>query len=221
MKMNNSPENAKITYRIFILLSLLLFTASCSDNITNIGDEIVIGITILPGDVELRTQEEVNLLRGLREIRGRLSIGPSQGIGAITDLTPLLSLENVGESIRIYGNLNLTSLDGLNNLSLVSGDFSLRDNPLLTNLHGLGSLGGVQGISIYRMVNFQSFEGWQINSGLINNLNISECDQLADFHGLENVEILNYLGIQDCNNLASLEGLSGVTQMNGLSLRDV
>ena len=128
--------------RIFVILGpmalMMIFLIGCSDNITNV--EVIEGVTIIPGDVRLQSQEDVNHLEGLVEIQGKLTLTSSSGTDPIIDLSPLATLRTVGDDLFIAGLNEIESLTGLENLSNLGGQLRLLHNLKLSNIEGLKNI---------------------------------------------------------------------------------
>ncbi|MFO7609946.1 MAG: hypothetical protein R6X35_12260, partial [Candidatus Krumholzibacteriia bacterium] len=92
---------------------------------------------VFEGDVIVRSQDEVESLRGIERISGRLQI---QSGTSVTDLTPLAGLRAVGR-LSIGSNMALASLAGLDSVDVAPGGVvEITSNPLLEDLRGLGSV---------------------------------------------------------------------------------
>ena len=110
-----------------------------------------------PGDLQLRTQDEVeNKFDDYEEVIGNLIIGdPSGQPSDINDLSKLKTLSYVGENLVILGNVELSNLDGLNNIISIGTSLTIKNNPLLgnccsirelvTHLEQVGTLIQIQG----------------------------------------------------------------------------
>lgn len=139
-------------------------------------------LRVIGGSLGLFSNDRLNDLEDLtvNEIRGELSL---QGNAQITSLAPLARLELIGglniqrtaltnliglenatvlSGISISDNLQLESLEGLQNVSQVESNVFLKNSPLLTNLEGLNGL-----------------------ETLGNSLSIYDCTNLTDFCALE------------------------------------
>lgn len=96
------------------------------------------GSGICEGDRTVRTVSELEKLReeGCREITGYLSIQAANDEPSIISLIDLAELESVG-GIGISNQPALTSLEGLESLTVVAEDFVVENNPRLASLRGL------------------------------------------------------------------------------------
>jgi len=88
-------------------------------------------------------------LANLHGLENLTSVGGTLGIRENPNLTSLQGLNNLTSagSIGIYDNNNLSSLDGLNGLTTITGSFMLRDNDALTSL-GMDALARI-GVGLY------------------------------------------------------------------------
>jgi hypothetical protein len=188
------------------------------------------GTGIFNGDAILETQAEVDNFN-FTEITGQLTVSESSS-GAITNLTGLTSLTTVGDGISIDNNSNLTSLNGLNNLSSITGSFDtlgegiglkISNNDGLTSVTALGNLTSLNGnltiSSNNLLAGLQGLEGLTVING---NLSIGNNDQLTSLVGLNNITTVNGLGlfgggmgIGGNDSLTSLNGLDSLVIING------
>ncbi|WP_435579200.1 hypothetical protein, partial [Gilvibacter sp.] len=168
-----------------------------------------------PGSVVLTTQAEVDnfavMYPGCTTINGSLRIdGPD-----IVDLTPLASLTTI-EDGPFLGNLiiqnctSLASLDGLNNISLVSAGFSLLQNPLLTDLLGMEGLTSVNSLTIFDnplLTEITALSNVTGSSGI----SIGSNNSLLNLNGLEGITSAGIIEVFDNAVMTSIGGLSGLT----------
>ncbi|HFA50018.1 MAG TPA: hypothetical protein ENJ95_13500 [Bacteroidetes bacterium] len=146
------------------------------------------GTVICPGNLTLSSQAEVNAFGNCEIIDGQLTI---QG-GDITDLSPLDALKEVTGALVIIGNSNLSTLEGLNNLTSIGG-LVLIDNPLLQNLLPLSNSSSEEsGVLILRKNN-----------------------SMSDLKGLEGITGTRSLDIRENANLQTLEGLDNLAIADG------
>ncbi len=201
---------------------------------------------IFQGDVQLTTQEEVDLFGegSYTAISGRLVIGnPDSFNSSISDLTPLSSLTTVGsdlvvikneglESISplsnitsslrdlmISSNPNLTSLVGLHNIETSIGTLIIGGNSNLKNLTGLEGLISAQTFLISANSSLTSLDGIDNLVQISNRLDISVNAILNDLTALENITEVYDLNIFSNSQLTSLNGLSNVALINNLSIQ--
>lgn len=110
----------------------------------------------------------------------------------ITDLSSLQVLTGSLAAFEIRSCPNLTSLDGLENITFFGNDaldgFILRDLPLLTSIDSLINLNSITG-----------------------EFTIRTCAQLTNLNGLNNlVDVYGSVILRDNNNLQSLNGLNAL-----------
>ena len=216
--------------KIFLLtiVSSILFSCATDDNI----DRQILPVIVFNGNITLKTQAEVDAIgaQGYNVINGYLNIGdrstetnvpvPSD----ITDLSPLSSIVSVTRQVEIQSNPMLTSLDGLSNLSVVSG-LIINDNENLTSLDGLTNLKGIDSnqiltgqsifsggvISLLDNPSLTSIEALNsITPQIISRVSINNTG-LSSLQGLENITGIATLLIIDNDNLASLAALQGLS----------
>lgn len=83
----------------------------------------------------------LNGCQSLRTIKKTLSVNDNKGLCHITDLSGLTKVAG----LFFCNNFNLTTLDGLEQITEINGALTIRDNPVLQNLDGLRGLRSVSG----------------------------------------------------------------------------
>lgn len=175
----------------------------------------------IEGDIHIFGTDIVNLngLINVTEFYGNVSIEYT----SLPDLSGLDSVISIGGNLKIgdwyFGNYDLTSLEGLNNLSYIAGELTIARNTELINLIGLDNLDSVGGnlnigywdwdcvgnpslLSLAGLENLISIGG---------TLGIRRNKQLISFTGLLNlVSVHGSLDIYDNDNLNSLTGLDNI-----------
>jgi len=93
-------------------------------------------------DYVLSTQAEVDALgaTGCDSVAGNLEI---EYVTDITSLDGLSNITSVGRNLTVGDNDVLTNLDGLSNITSVGRDLVISSNAALTNLDGLAGLSSV------------------------------------------------------------------------------
>lgn len=165
-------------------------------------------------DITLTSQQEVDDFgeHGYKIILGSLDIHESTG-GSITDLSPLSSLVQMTKGLRIYGNSNLSDLNGLEGLTNNFFDpeeglytnMYIANNPMLQNIEGLSNLRNVTKLQI-------------INNGL---KNLSGLEGLSYFKG---IEIIGNNFLENINDLLTQNGsiVEGIIKIeNNQALRQI
>ncbi len=140
---------------------------------------------VLTENAVLTTQQEVNDFgaMGYTKIDGTLIIDHA----TISDLTPLSRLNKVSESLEIR-NTGLTNLNGLNQITQISGNLAIVENPDLKDLEGLENL-----------------------RVLVGELTLESNLLLTDIKALSAISKIESLSIQDNPSLQALEGLESLT----------
>lgn len=141
-----------------------------------------------PAGVTLSSQTQVNNFRiqypNCTIINGDIFI-----TGTINNLNGLSNITGVSGALEIRGVPNLENLGGLENLATVGTDLILREANNLQNINSLNSLISVGG-----------------------EFTIRSCSELINLNGAENLSRVGLgLILRDCESLASIEGLRGVT----------
>lgn len=166
-------------------------------NITNLN-----GLSQITKVKNLKIIDNISLtnLNGLNNLTA-ITDGNSLGNLFIIDnpsLQNLDALENLQEvllDLRVVNNASLTSIQGLQNISITTPEItiSIEDNPQLLNLTGLGSI-----------------------PPIVDVLNISNNELLTDLNGISSItEINSLLEIHHNNNLINLEGLNNLETIGG------
>lgn len=171
----------------------------------------------IKGDYIIYNQKQLNDLGSKQKeiIRGDLLIS------GVKDLTPLKKLTEIKGDLIIsfehydnpHYNLDLKSLDGLNNLKTIGGDLSIK-NTSLSNLKGLDNLSNIKGeIEINRNERLKTLIGLeQLKS--VNGVSISWNKSLTSLRGLDNLTWLNDLYISSNDLLISLNHLTNLESIN-------
>ncbi|TBV28397.1 hypothetical protein DMZ43_04985 [Meridianimaribacter sp. CL38] len=195
--------------KTLFLLLLNSFLSCSNDNSLENNENIFVG------DVNLLTQEEVESFgsNNYTEITGDLNIGDPDFITDINNLGFLSSLEEVGNlSISVD---DLVNLNGLNNLTVVNGDFYIRSINTMENFSGLDNLTEINGdFKIVRSL-FQNLTGLDNLNTINGNLEISSGYALTSLSGLLLSTIGGDLMIENCDFLTNLSGAETLTAING------
>lgn len=181
----------------------------------------------------------------VEQVLGDLTIGPTT---TLINLNMLANLREVDGTIYVFGNLSLTSLEGLEQLERV-GWLHVRRNHTLGDLHGLGSLSSVDRVTISKNAGMTSLAGLPDNIAPTA-LEVADNDLLATLDGLPlfeppaggkaieiqieaNPALFDLSGLSDCCSsqvasvvingnaaLTDLDGLEGFLRLDSLRLYD-
>ncbi len=188
------------------------------------------GTGVFNGDALLETQSDVDNFN-FTEITGQLTVSESSS-GAITNLAGLTSLTIVGDGISIDNNSNLSSLNGLDNLTSIQGSsdslgfgvgLQISNNSNLTTITALSNLSSLNGnLDINdnsSLISLQGLEGLTTVNG---NVNINSNNQITSLLGLNNLNSVlgvglfgGGLGVSRNNSLLSLNGLNNLISIDG------
>ena len=163
------------------------------------GDLMIIGneITTLAG------------LSGITEINGNITIsGTSQ-------LANLDGLDNITSCNQLYiiNNSNLTSLQGLNQLSTEYLTYmGISNNQLLTNLDGLNNIQGAQSIFISDNPVLENINGLSGISDRVEMIYIQSNDALNSIAGFSQINSVGIIFLS-ATSLTSLNGLNQLTEI--------
>lgn len=111
-------------------------------------------------------------------------------------------------SITISGN-NITNLNGLSNLQYIRRDFIIENNPILSDLTGLGALIKAGDFSIDNnptLINLNGLNSLEEAKAFI----VINNSSLVDLSGLTSVKTLKYLGISYNSHLLNLNALNNL-----------
>jgi hypothetical protein len=191
--------------------------------------------TVMTGDYIIENESDLQLLNGYTTVTGSLTIGPDiQSLEALESLTTigrelgilqnnyiknLTALENLTSigGFSIYSNDALTSLDGLGNITSISGDLWIKENDALTNLSGLENLASI-GKHMYIENNkaITSLSGLGNLASVGKDMYILNNAALTSLSGLENLSSVGG-GLEIWKNpvLTSLSGLENLTLIGG------
>jgi hypothetical protein len=147
---------------------------------------------IYVGEVLLTNQEEVDTFgaNNFTEIRGSLSIMNNHSGSNITDLSSLISIKLIEGNLDIERNY-MSSLNGLNRLTSISGNFRVDNNFNLQEINDLNNLTHIGG-----------------------ELSIKECHELTQINGLNNVPFVGELSISHNSILRNINGLNKLSSIN-------
>ncbi|WP_437276314.1 leucine-rich repeat domain-containing protein [Sorangium sp. So ce375] len=153
------------------------------------------------GTWNVNRQEELEALRGVTVLNGRLNIG-----GDVSDLSPLACLTTITGRLVIRDTTLLSSLDGLDSLSLIGARLTVERNSSLLRL-GLPNLQQVKGtIEIRENPILESVAGVGLNAHEVRVIDNDSLDSLSGFGGFEEGVLL----IEGNDGLVSLDGLQGL-----------
>lgn len=157
-----------------------------------------VNVTCLPEGITLHTQEDVDDFSVdypyCTEIEGNLIVS---GYDEITSLDGLSQLTTIGGMLRIYTCKKLSNLSGLENITSVGGNLDIYFWPssisILTSLEGLNNVDSVGG-----------------------DLNVDGTDVLCNMNGLENVTYVGGdLSVGGNDILVDMSGLDNLSYVGG------
>ena len=146
----------------------------------------------------------------------------------ITNFNGLNFITSV-DGLSIWGNQNLQLIEGLNNLTFISGSLSIGDNPKLTSISGLSNLVAISNelfIGSYGLYIGNSVIDSQSLLTTINGLNnltsVGGYFQIKGSHGLVNINSFNNLtsiggnlNFQSNNNLTTINSFNNLASIGG------
>lgn len=132
------------------------------------------------------------------------------------DLQGLMGLENIGGDLSIV-NTYLQSLNGLDNLKKVGGNFYIQQgNNFIENFNGLSSLDTIGGDISYFGSGVITFEGLENLKHIGGNLDVNYNSRIENFMGLNGLTTIGgrFNSYQN-SDLISLEGLENLSSIGG------
>lgn len=169
---------------------------------------------VVPGDVLLAKQAEVEALAGVCEIEGSLTI-----VNDVTSLAPLFALQRIGGTLEIgnpegFDPPGLTTLAGLESLAEVGGDVRIYSLGGLVDLDPLAGLVAAGGLGIGGLPQLQSIAALAGLTELPGGLSVSECPALPDLVGLDHVTSVGSLWLSELGvtDFGALQGLVTVAK---------
>jgi hypothetical protein len=175
------------------------------------------GAVVCEGDVTLSSQAEVDAFE-CTEVTGFLRIAGSD----IANLDALSELVRVG-GLQINDNDNLTNVDGLSSLEVITGTggggdpevLVISGNPALLNLDGLSTLTTISGIvRINDNASLETINGFSLITE-IEILTIEGNPALTSINGFGNVISMSVLSIRNNASLKNLDGFSSLQEVTG------
>ncbi|GLU45085.1 fibronectin type III domain-containing protein [Allomuricauda sp. NBRC 101325] len=174
---------------------------------------------IYTGDLILTSQQEVDDFgaQNYTVVNGTLSISDSNDPSTIVDLSPLESLTSISNDLIIRGNLLLTSIEGLNQITQIGGGLSISANFQLGTLEVFTQIEILSFLSITTNPQLTSFSGLQNLSSVAGDVSIETNYKLIDLSGLNSLtQIINGdLTVRSNDLLTNLEGLNNLTSIGG------
>ena len=127
----------------------------------------------------------------------------------------MINVESVGGDVFFKYNKKLESLEGLNNLTIVNGNFALFDVDSLSNLEPLLKVEEIKGELVVEWSdNLINLNGLSNVTSIAGRVFVRNNDNLISIEGLAKISNLNselaILGNRSLTNLSGLEGLESI-----------
>lgn len=173
----------------------------------------------LPDGISFNSQQDIDNFQtnypGCTEIEGWVMIW---GEDDVTNLNGLNVLTSIGGYFRVWDNESLTDITGLNNLTSIGGNLNVRNNNALTTFYGLENLSAVaEDVFIMNNDHLQTLTGLSGLTSVGERLVISDNIELETLDALENLtSIGESLEISYNSILEDLNGLSNLSSVNGI-----
>lgn len=161
------------------------------------------------GTIDLRGVEDIPGFASLK-FTGELTIGYSdlQNVDAFSSLTSL-------ERLRLDF-VELTSLEGLRNLTTVHGDLQIVSCNELKNLRGLESLINVGSLQLLHLQSLESLEGLESLAQISGRFWIKGGRRMLSFDGISNLsEIAGDLTVEFNDELTNIDGMQSLSRIRG------
>jgi type IX secretion system substrate protein/receptor L domain-containing protein len=174
----------------------------------------IVGFGQCPPQITLESQTEVDNFSIDFPGCTNLNILSINGTG-VTDLSPLSQIETL-QQLNIF-NTSITDFDGMENVTSITEQFRIFENPNITTLVGFGNLENITGTTqISDNPNLTSLTGIEGLTEFAGNLNILRNNALINLSGLENVtEFDGFLQILENESLEEITALDNVTVLLG------
>ena len=132
----------------------------------------------------------------------------------LTDISALSNLTTVQNAFRLWNNsVDLAVLENLR----YAGDFSIRNNSILTDLSALSSLDSLGNIYLYDNDNLVSLNGLQSFTEM-GDITLRNNTALTSLNGLNNITRADGVKIESNVSIQSLEGFNNLTEVSYLSI---
>lgn len=185
------------------------------ENLEEIGGSLTV--------VQCDSFESFDGLQGVTNINRSLRLQNCPSISnfeGLNNLTQIALPNSQTLQLEIWRNENLTSLDGLENLTTVYADITIQENPLLSDITGLISLtkvgtgiGYQNSFRIQELPSLQSLEGLNNLAEVNGSLRIYNNSSLSSLEALTNLTVIEHLSIRNNDELVTLNGLQGITKI--------
>ena len=167
-------------------------------------------ITSIEGDLIIFYNENISNFNGLQNLA---SVGQNLNIklNSVNSMEGLEGLISVGGDFIINDNDSLVNLIGLEKINFVGNELFIFENEKLVDLQGLENLTSMTGLRVHDNILLQNFEGLNNVEKIDGSFDIVSNEALINFEGLENVDsITGNFYVQSNDKLSGLEGLNNL-----------
>jgi hypothetical protein len=183
------------------------------------------GLDSIGGNLNISCNQGLTSLLGLESltfIGGNLNLGRTgnyPGIGgglpSLVNLSGLSNLIDV-QSVNIWMNFALNSLTGLEGLTLIKGDLTIKDDTALIDLTGLEGITLILGSLEIQGTGIADLSALNNLCSVNGDMNLVRNNFLINLSGLESLESIGgSLGVFENNQLLSLSGLENLDSIGG------
>ncbi len=128
------------------------------------------------------------ILDGVVTVNGSIQINRTD----LTDLNFMACVQEVTGEVTIFGNEQLTNVDGLWSLTSVGTDFIFSENTGITDFNGLPNITGIdRNLIMKNNDSLQTISGFHSLVGVEGNLTIQNNDALTSIDGLGGLQLVN------------------------------
>lgn len=184
-------------------------TLSQNNALTNLDG--LQGLSSLTSNSQIEGNQNLISLEGLENLKtlSFLFLTSNRSLASVKGLN---NLRDVG-GLSISGNSSLISLSGFGNAITSLDNFSIRDNPLLTDFKGMMSPEGeiTSSVSIENNASLESLEGLEFNPDIVFDFEIKDNPLLVDISAMNDINTIGRsLTISGNKKLSSLKGLENL-----------
>lgn len=177
-------------------------------------------IEVIQGGFFLTNNSLINFegLNNLDTIGEQFNIGNENP--NLVSFEGLESLKKIGSIIYDFHRIRSESIvdfTGLDSLQTVQGILDIKNCSNLTSLNGLGNITEIDELSINNCPSFSSLQGFGNNADL-SILRLSYLPSIGNFNGIESVQNISQITLSNMSSLTSMDSLSHLTSIDQLFL---
>ena len=196
-------------------ISITNNSAGCNLADSGTDDEKAAAFSAICEKLTFTTQNQIDAFDFANAIAKNIVIGPSNGSNAITNISRLSEITTL-LSLTITENQELQNVGGLSNLTHISGNLSVANNPKLRSISDFSALTSIGGVNIQNnfaletIGNFSALKSIGGGFSIIRGFNL---ETIGDLSALETIGgeffILQNTALQSLGNLSALKSIGG------------